>query len=132
MILSVDSVRLLGCSFQINVHYMTTWPSFTVRVHSFDFSELPHVEELVSLVETPETSELLVLVVLVVVVEINSCTTSAPAPSTADRFPVTLTDKLVSPKALEACRVNRSKMVQDMERGAIVLKMLKWLGISKI
>ena len=31
LILSVDSVRLLGCSFQINVHYMITCPSFTFK-----------------------------------------------------------------------------------------------------
>ena len=92
----------------------TTWPHAPVSPSGplFRFFWAPHVEE-PSLVETLETPELLVVVV---VVEINSCTTSAPAPSTADRFPVTLTDKLVSPKALEACRVNRSKMVQDMER----------------
>ena len=72
------------------------------------------MEEL-SLVERLETPELVVVVVLVVVVEINSCTTSAPAPSTAEKFPVTLTDKLVSPKALEACD-KKGALVDKLER----------------
>lgn len=92
----------------------------------FRFFWAPHVEE-PSLVETLETPELLVVVVLVVV-EINSCTTSAPAPSTADRFPVTLTDKLVSPKALEACHRSIGPRWSKIWKGCLfVLKMLKWL-----
>mmetsp|Transcript_54124 Transcript_54124/g.110109 ORF Transcript_54124/g.110109 Transcript_54124/m.110109 type:complete len:231 (-) Transcript_54124:1084-1776(-) len=69
------------------------------------------VPESSPLVVCPSTLDdvpsLLLLLLLVVVVVVISCSnTSAEAPSTAERLPVTLTERLLSPRALDACDRN--------------------------